>query len=109
MAIGGLYTTGSKIDWHALAGENARYVKLPSYPWQRELYWSESVAAAADRIGRYDHPLLGAKVAAPAPAWEGTLDRPSVGFLSDHVVDTLVVFPAAAYLEQGAAIQSLME
>lgn len=36
-----LHVTGVEIDWHALAAPDARPVRLPHYPWQRESFWLE--------------------------------------------------------------------
>lgn len=34
-----LHVNGVPVDWSALAEPDARPVRLPSYPWQRERYW----------------------------------------------------------------------
>ena len=49
------------------------------------------------------------KMPTPEPAWEGELNHFSLAYLDDHVIESVAVFPAAAYIEQGFAIQSLIE
>lgn len=34
-----LYTCGCEVDWAALYPEESRFVRLPTYPWQRKFYW----------------------------------------------------------------------
>ena len=69
-ALGALYVNGYDVNWRALSPAGARFVKLPLYPWQREYYWNETSAAAVDRLGRTEHPLLGSRVSSPMPTWE---------------------------------------
>jgi acyl transferase domain-containing protein len=35
------YVTGEDVDWAAVADPGARYVPLPTYPWQMSRYWQE--------------------------------------------------------------------
>jgi myxalamid-type polyketide synthase MxaC len=50
-SLGALYVAGCGVAWKALAAPEARCVTLPNYPWQRQRYWLEEVAAA-DAGGR---------------------------------------------------------
>src|SRR5581483_158372 len=105
------------LDWDACAPDHG-FVRLPSYPWQRESYWLARPAAdataalpaaalpvaakaAADKPA---HPLLGQRLALPAPAWENPLDPERLPYLADHHVQGLKVLPGAAYAELGLAI-----
>ncbi|MGD8911797.1 MAG: type I polyketide synthase [Candidatus Thiodiazotropha sp.] len=108
LALGGLYVNGYAVDWRGLTGEGARYVKLPSYPWQREVYWNETIVSKHDRTGEVDHPLLGLRAFAPTPTWQSELNREMASYVDDHIVDGAVIFPAAGYIEQGLAIQALL-
>ncbi|MEF3366289.1 type I polyketide synthase [Methylocystis sp. 9N] len=107
--LGALYVNGYDVNWRALSPAGARFVKLPLYPWQRELYWNETNAAAIDRLGHTEHPLLGSKVSSPMPTWEHDLGRPSISYLADHVIEGAIVFPGAGYIEQGLAIAALLD
>lgn len=102
-ALAQLYVAGCAIDWRRQYSDDVRYVKLPTYPWQREVYWSEDVESRADRIGESLHPLLERRVANPRPMWEATVNGQILPYLNDHQVDGLVVMPGAAYVEAGLA------
>lgn len=107
--VGELHVNGAEIDWRALSSPHARYVKLPSYPWQRESYWNESVVSVADRTGAGEHPLIGLRTPVPTPAWECVTNRPSLNYIADHVIDGVALFPGAGYLEQGVALRSAID
>ncbi|WTH72699.1 SDR family NAD(P)-dependent oxidoreductase [Streptomyces sp. NBC_01238] len=81
-AISRLWTTGTDIDWTAVfAGWGGRTVDLPTYPFQRQRYWPEPVAAPTggelvdaafwDAVEREDlSELAGLESALPAlAAW----------------------------------------
>lgn len=103
LALAQLYVAGCAIDWRQQYSANARYVKLPTYPWQREVYWSENPESRADRIGESIHPLLDRRVPNPRPMWEAAVNEHVLPYLNDHQVDGLVVMPGAAYVEAGLA------
>jgi acyl transferase domain-containing protein/acyl carrier protein len=108
LALGGLYANGCTVDWFSVNGDDAHYVKLPTYPWQREVYWNETIRSKHDRTGVVDHPLLGLRAFTPTPTWHSELNREMASYVDDHIVEGTVIFPAAAYIEQGLAIQSLL-
>jgi acyl transferase domain-containing protein/acyl carrier protein len=104
-ALGGLYVSGSPIDWSRFHERGGRYVRLPAYPWQRETYWQESEDGNFDRLGTVEHALLGRCVAAPGTSWQSVLNGRLLPWLGDHRVEDLLVLPGAAYVELGLAIQ----
>ena len=108
LSLGELHVNGCGVDWKAIIGEGARFVKLPTYPWQREVYWNETLISKVDRTGEVDHPLLGLRAFAPTPTWQSELNREMASYADDHIVEGTVIFPAAAYVEQGLAIQALL-
>ncbi|MGH2620902.1 MAG: type I polyketide synthase, partial [Anaerolineales bacterium] len=55
-SLGALHTLGYPLAWERLYSEGGRFVRLPSYPWQRERYWQESETAQQSRLGRQVHP-----------------------------------------------------
>ncbi len=73
---------------------------LPKYPWQRERHW-RGAAGLPDSFmpTKRDHPLLGVRLPAVNPSWEMPIDKNTLGYLADHVVQGSVLFPAAGYLE----------
>jgi pimaricinolide synthase PimS1 len=67
-ALAELWVRGVAVDWtRVLACSPARRVGLPTYAFQRERYWVQSLATgavdvAAAGLGAIDHPLLGAAI-----------------------------------------------
>jgi acyl transferase domain-containing protein/acyl carrier protein len=104
-ALGELYAAGTSINWQRQSPAGGRFVKLPTYPWQRETYWHESMASLADRLGRSTHPLLGFRMDGPDDAWSQALNPNYLPYLPDHEVDGLVVLPGAAYVKLGFAVR----
>ncbi|HXS75294.1 MAG TPA: type I polyketide synthase [Terracidiphilus sp.] len=115
-SVGGLYCSGYDVDFNALYTSKRRFIKLPSYPWQRERCWletesSENLFARASflpvRSSLSRHPLLGTKPITADPAgnysWEIELDEESLSYLLDHQVRGLTIFPASAYIEMAVA------
>lgn len=47
-AVGRLWTLGAEPDWSALYGPGARRIPLPTYQFQRKLYWVDHPPRAAD-------------------------------------------------------------
>jgi acyl transferase domain-containing protein/acyl carrier protein len=108
LALGELYVNGYRIDWQSVHGEGSQYVKLPTYPWQREVYWNETLVSKHDRTGVVDHPLLGLRALSPTPTWQSEMSRDAASYVDDHIVEGTIIFPAAGYIEQGLAMQALI-
>ncbi|MBN3888593.1 MAG: hypothetical protein HWQ43_05275 [Nostoc sp. JL31] len=49
------YTLEDSIDWNAIYPHGGCFVRLPSYPWQRQRYWQESEASRQDRLGEFNN------------------------------------------------------
>ncbi|WP_415823617.1 SDR family NAD(P)-dependent oxidoreductase, partial [Mycobacterium basiliense] len=75
---------------------------LPTTPWQHGSHWISATSVSGAAFHMADtHPLLGIGVTDPTNGtrvWESHLD-PDLLWLSDHVIDDLVVLPGAAYAE----------
>ncbi|WP_207947319.1 polyketide synthase dehydratase domain-containing protein, partial [Actinomadura sp. 7K507] len=104
-AVGELYTRGVPVDWAALF-PGARRVDLPTYAFQRQRFWLDSVAVPADPAAagqqNADHPLLAAMVALPGSdgvAWTGRLSLDAHPWLADHTVTGTVLLPGTAFVE----------
>lgn len=106
LALAGLYTAGCTVDWQRFFAADAHYVKIPGYPWQREVYWREEESSLADRTGLLAHPLLDHRLSDPRPTWQYQLNHQYLPYLKDHQVDGLIVMPGAAYVEAGLALYS---
>lgn len=101
-----VYAAGRNPNWKLHFGAAAEYVRLPTYPWQRETHWFESTESLEMRKGGSTHPLVGPKILAPTPTWECELIGPSCAFLADHRVEGAQVFPGAGYVELAIAALS---
>jgi acyl transferase domain-containing protein/NADPH:quinone reductase-like Zn-dependent oxidoreductase/thioesterase domain-containing protein/acyl carrier protein len=106
-SLAALYCAGAPVRWEALLPSDVRYVRLPTYPWQRQRFWLEPDAWRRDRLRPADHPLLGRLRDQPGWAWDVMLDLTAHPWLKDHTLRTSVVFPAAAYLEMFLAAARL--
>jgi len=83
------------------------FTSIPTYPWQRERYWYPLTTDGYDLVNRRRvHPLLGYRLKDADASWENQLDTDVIPYLSDHVVDGVVVVPAAAYVEMALAASS---
>jgi acyl transferase domain-containing protein/acyl carrier protein len=102
-SLGALYTAGRDVAWQALAAHDATFVRLPSYPWQRERHWHESEASAQHRLADPVHPLLQRRVESPDLTWEANVAVNLPSYLSGHSIHGSVVYPAAAYIEMALA------
>ncbi|GAA2973261.1 SDR family NAD(P)-dependent oxidoreductase [Streptomyces enissocaesilis] len=97
-----LIAAGAETDWDRYFPQPGRVVSLPAYPWQRERHWNGD-ADTWHRNGALVHPLLGGRVTAPHPVWEGSIEPALVPWLTDHRVAGSVVMPATGYAEMALA------
>ena len=76
-----------------------RLLKLPTYPWNKARWWSESGEAQHGRLHPGGRGLLDAKLLRSVPTWTCRLDERHLAYLRDHRVDKHIVFPAAGFIE----------
>ena len=103
-ALGSLFTLGFNPKWRALTRPDARYVKLPSYPWQREHHWHESSLSKEDRLGQPGSAFLSTPLHSPIPAWEVELNTGFFPYLNDHCLDKTVLFPGTGDMSKPVLI-----
>src|SRR5271156_1005779 len=99
------FVSGVGVDWRAVL-PGAEYVELPTYAFERRRFWLSGDGAALDAaglgLGASEHALLGAVVELPdsgGVVLTGRLSAASQGWLADHAVDGVVVFPGAGFVE----------
>jgi acyl transferase domain-containing protein/NADPH:quinone reductase-like Zn-dependent oxidoreductase/NADP-dependent 3-hydroxy acid dehydrogenase YdfG/acyl carrier protein len=105
-ALGHVFTRGVGIDWPAVLGSGRR-VELPTYGFVRQRFWlpyRSTGSADVSGVGlmRAGHPLLGAVVERPdsgGVVLTGSLSVGNFPWLADHVVDGVVLFPGAGFVE----------
>ncbi|OBA74164.1 polyketide synthase [Mycobacterium sp. 1554424.7] len=99
------FVTGMNVDWRGALGE-ANFVELPTYAFERRRFWLAGDGAPADAAGlglaAGEHALLGAVVELPASGGvvlTGRLSPSAQGWLADHAVGGVVLFPGAGFVE----------
>ena len=99
-----LFTLGFDLDWTRIQPRSGKPIALPSYPWQRETFWSEPEPAMHFRLASVTHPLLGRRRRAREYCWQTRLhpDRPA--YVRDHQLQGSILLPGSAYLEQALAV-----
>ena len=105
MSAASAFVAGLEVDWRGVLG-GAGFVQLPTYAFDRQRFWLSGEGAAADAAGlgleTGEHALLGAVLEQPASGGVTLTGRlsPSVhGWLADHAVSGVVVFPGAGFVE----------
>ena len=99
------FVAGVDVDWRAML-DGAGFVELPTYAFERRRFWLSAEAVAADAAGlglvTTDHALLGAVVDVPASGWVAMTGRLSPciqGWLHDHTVSGVAIFPGTGFVE----------
>jgi acyl transferase domain-containing protein len=101
-AVASAWLEGVEVDWFAVhAGEKARRVALPTYPFQRERCWFTARTHPAAVPGRATgHPLLGTRIRSVAgKVYECTMAIDVPRFVAQHCVQGQVLMPATGWLE----------
>ncbi|WP_292989091.1 type I polyketide synthase [Mycobacterium sp.] len=99
------FVAGVKIDWRATVPAGG-FVELPTYAFERKRFWLSGDGAAVDAaglgLGAGEHALLGAVVELPdsgGVVLTGRLSSATHGWLTDHAVEGVAVFPGAGFVE----------
>jgi acyl transferase domain-containing protein len=103
-----LYLSGAGVDWRGFDQGYARNrVSLPTYPFQRQRYWTRRGAAQGPtpRPEPGVHPLLGHRLVSALSdvQFQSHISAAAPAYLDDHRVFQKVLLPAAAFLEMGLA------
>ncbi|PTL78225.1 type I polyketide synthase [Vitiosangium sp. GDMCC 1.1324] len=104
--LGGLYAAGREVEWKALHPESGRLVRLPDYPWQRQVCWFQPGATSPEpKVTREQrgHSLLGSvrrsSLRPGAFFWDVEVGVQSLPWLADHRVQGTILLPTTAYLD----------
>ncbi len=104
-SAGSAFVAGVGVDWRGVLG-GAGFVELPTYAFDRQRFWLSGDGGPADAAGlgqgASEHALLGAVVELPASGGlvlTGRLSPGTQGWLVDHAVSGVVVFPGAGFVE----------
>ncbi|SPM42307.1 erythronolide synthase, modules 3 and 4, partial [Mycobacterium numidiamassiliense] len=104
-AIAHGFVAGMDVDWRRALG-NGNLVELPTYAFERRRFWLSGADAPADAAGlglaASEHALLGAVVELPTSGGvvlTGRLSPSTQGWLNDHAVGGVVLFPGAGFVE----------
>ncbi|WP_406815463.1 SDR family NAD(P)-dependent oxidoreductase [Mycobacterium sp. M23085] len=99
------FVAGMDVDWRGAVGD-ANLVELPTYAFDRRRFWLSADGGPADAAGlglaAGEHALLGAVVELPATGGvvlTGRLSPGTQGWLTDHAVGGVVLFPGAGFVE----------
>ncbi|MGA7055404.1 MAG: beta-ketoacyl synthase N-terminal-like domain-containing protein, partial [Mycobacterium sp.] len=99
------FVAGMDVDWRGVLG-NANFVELPTYVFERRRFWLSGDGAVADAAGlglvASEHALLGAVMELPASGGvvlTGRLSPSAQGWLADHTIGGVVLFPGAGFVE----------
>ncbi len=102
-SLGTLYSLGLDINWSGFYNQPTRKLSAPTYPFQCQRLWNESLESQLSRKVVIDHPLLGEASDQVQATWQQRVDLKIHDFLSDHRVRGSIVYPAAAMLETAFA------
>ncbi|MBC9783075.1 amino acid adenylation domain-containing protein [Heliobacterium chlorum] len=102
-----MHNLGFTIDWNIFYAEG-NITRLPTYPWRKDLYWTEPEDVQRRRKGLIDHPLLGFRQYTPSPSWEMGISTEQYPYLRDHRIQGNVVFPGAGYIEMALSAAKLL-
>ena len=76
---------------------------VPTYAFESQRLWNESLESLATRHAQPVHPLLGEQADRPRIAWQQRIDLKLQDYLVDHRVRGSIVYPAAAIVETALA------
>lgn len=93
-----LHRAAVELDFAAMT-PSRRLLTLPAYAWDKSRWWSESNDWREGRLGNGGRGFLDTRLPRAIPTWTMRLDNRHMAFLKDHKVDSLLIFPAAGFVE----------
>jgi acyl transferase domain-containing protein/NAD(P)-dependent dehydrogenase (short-subunit alcohol dehydrogenase family)/acyl carrier protein len=102
--LGSLVCVGVPLELGELLGRGPA-AALPLYPFQRRHYWFEPAVHTEYRLGRKaSHPLLDQPWDTSEYGFSTVLAGRRLGWVKDHQVQGVTVFPGAGYIEAALAL-----
>ncbi|MFX0574763.1 acyltransferase domain-containing protein, partial [Nocardia nepalensis] len=106
-SVGHAYVAGAPVDWTKVYTTTPGRVGLPTYAFQRQRFWLDTVAVGHGDpewlgLSGTGHPLVGAVVGSPDSGGVVVTGRLSLGtqpWLADHAVAGVVLFPGSGFVE----------
>ncbi len=83
-SLGTLYSLGVDIDWTGFYNLPARKLPVPTYPFQLQRLWNESLESHLSRQAQVAHPLLGEVTNQDQMGWQQRIDLKLHDYLSDQ-------------------------
>lgn len=90
---------GGHPNWETQFDDSAQFVRLPTYPWQRDTYWRETQLSLEKRHGRAGYIYLNERMDRLEPTWQVELNPYLIPYLHDHKVHDTVVYPGAGLID----------
>lgn len=104
--VGGLYTKGFPVNWQKFLPVDGKFIRLPTYPWQKKSFWVESEESRQYRVSAAPtYVFLSRRINAPQPTWRIEANSQYFPWIEDHKIDGTIVFPAAGYVEACLEVQ----
>jgi len=109
-----MYVNGVNIDWQGFEQDYHRNrVLLPTYPFQRQLYYFDVTPKLTKTINQRDilHPLLGEKLDLSRSStiyFQHSINSNNPAYLQQHQVFEKVILPGAGYIEMALAAASIV-
>lgn len=102
-SLGTMHTLGFDINWLPFT-ETGKFQKIPTYAWDKDVYWQESERSVEEKHGVPGHIFMNENARQPFPAWEVEVNQFLLPWLHDHQIENMIIVPGAAYVEAGLAI-----
>jgi len=108
-SVGKLYCAGANLNYHRYFGELG-HVSLPTYPWNKKVYWAETERSKRYRLPHDGHPMVSRQMSVPTLSWIVDLNASALPYVQDHKVAGSTLFPGSGYVELGLGLaQQLKE
>ena len=100
-SVGAMHVGGCALGFERLFSSGVVRVDLPTYPWQRQRYWIESLASRPSAGESTGHPLLGVRVALAGGegVFETMVRATQPSWVTDHRVGGRIFVPGTAIVE----------